>query len=233
MIYNIYCDESCHLEKDTIPIMTLGGMKCLKEHTKRINYQINKIKAQYGIPESAEVKWTKISPSNTDFFIALVDYFFDNNELEFRGYIAKGKHSLNHELFLQSYNEWYYKMYYRMLEYIIDTNPNNTFNIYIDIKDTVGHEKVTRIKNYLNAHAHREAINNAMLVRSHEINILQLADLFVGALSYKNRKLNENTGKVSVINRIEKRSGFKLDKRVPRGSTKANWFDWEPSKGGY
>ena len=23
--YNIYCDESCHLEKDQIPVMVLGG----------------------------------------------------------------------------------------------------------------------------------------------------------------------------------------------------------------
>jgi hypothetical protein len=25
-IYNIYCDESCHLEKDKIPVMVLGAV---------------------------------------------------------------------------------------------------------------------------------------------------------------------------------------------------------------
>ena len=229
MEYNIYCDESCHLEKDNIPIMTMGGMKCLKYKAKKINLEINEIKKKHGIPLNAEIKWTKISPSNKDFFVALVDYFFDNEDLEFRGYIATGKDKLNHEIFFQSYNEWYYKVYYRMLEYILNNGAQDNFNIYIDIKDTIGYEKVIRIKEYFNTHYHREAVLKAMIVRSHEINILQLADVFIGALSYKNRGLNGNSGKTSVIDRIEKRSGHRLNARVPLAYTKANWFDWEPS----
>lgn len=45
--YNIYCDESCHLEHDRQPIMVIGGMWCPKEATKEISDEIREFKNRH------------------------------------------------------------------------------------------------------------------------------------------------------------------------------------------
>ena len=44
MKYNIYCDESCHLEHDNQKYMVLGGIICEKSSRKCIKRDILNIK---------------------------------------------------------------------------------------------------------------------------------------------------------------------------------------------
>jgi len=44
----IYCDESCHLEHDHIPVMVLGGVWCPAIKSREIAENIRKIKAVHG-----------------------------------------------------------------------------------------------------------------------------------------------------------------------------------------
>ena len=67
--YNIYCDESCHLEHDNQGIMVLGALWCPLEKAKEIALNIRKIKAQHGLKPSFEIKWTKVSPSKISFYL--------------------------------------------------------------------------------------------------------------------------------------------------------------------
>ena len=41
--FNIYCDESCHLEQDHINIMGLGAIWCRKDDLYQINMDIKNI----------------------------------------------------------------------------------------------------------------------------------------------------------------------------------------------
>ncbi len=87
MVYNIYCDESCHLEHDNQKYMILGGIICKKSNRKLIKRDILNIKTQYNIPARAEIKWNKVSPSKLEYYKKLVDYFFENVNLRFRALI--------------------------------------------------------------------------------------------------------------------------------------------------
>ena len=75
--FNIYCDESCHLENDHKNYMFLGSVSCaypqVKRHTERIKELKNKHKF------NAEIKWGNVSMSKIDFYLDLVDYFFDTD----------------------------------------------------------------------------------------------------------------------------------------------------------
>ena len=42
------------------------------------------------------------------------------------------KDALNHDLYNQSHDEWYFKMYFRMIKTILD--PVDTYNIYLALK---------------------------------------------------------------------------------------------------
>ena len=47
--YNIYCDESCHLEHDNQNYMVLGGIICEKSEKKKIKREILNIKKKIQI----------------------------------------------------------------------------------------------------------------------------------------------------------------------------------------
>lgn len=229
MEYNIYCDESCHIEHDRNNIMVLGGIRCDISKVKEINQEILSIKESYGFDKKAEVKWTKVSPGNVNLYKDLIDYYFNNIHLSFRGYIAYGKNNLDHEEFQQSYNDWYYKMYYRTIEYIINQDRKSSYNIYLDIKDTIGNKKVKVLRDYLNSHYGNRVVNKVQLIKSHEVGILQLTDIFIGALSYKNRALLTSTAKLELINKIEEYVSQSMDNTVPAYQSRTNWFVWTPA----
>ncbi len=132
-LYNIYCDESCHLEHDGVGLMMLGAVWCRDEVSREISERVREIKLRHGLPRHFEIKWTKVSPAKVQFYLDVVDLFFDDDDLHFRGYLIK-KSGLDHTAHHQTHGDWYYKMCFRMLEAIID--PSRAYKIYLDIKDT-------------------------------------------------------------------------------------------------
>ncbi len=46
-LYNVYCDESCHLENDGQPIMVLGVIWCPKDDARRLGTELRDIKARH------------------------------------------------------------------------------------------------------------------------------------------------------------------------------------------
>ena len=74
-IYNIYCDESCHLPNDRQSIMTLGLIWCPLNKTREIATRIREIKSRHGLSKDFEIKWTKVSPAKYMFYKDIVDYF--------------------------------------------------------------------------------------------------------------------------------------------------------------
>ena len=229
--YNIYCDESCHLENDKQKAMVLGALWCPEDKTQDIFKRVREIKEVHGIKKYAEIKWSKVSPSKHLFYQNIIDYFFDDDDLHFRCLIIPNKSELNHEAFKQSHNQWYYKMYFDLLKTVI--NPDNQYNIYIDIKDTRGADKIEKLHKVLcNSHYdfNRSIIKKLQLVRSHEIELQQVADLLIGAVSYLHRELKDSKTKLSLIERIKERSGYSLIKSTFYKENKFNIFIWEPQK---
>ncbi|ODS33942.1 MAG: hypothetical protein SCARUB_00915 [Candidatus Scalindua rubra] len=127
--FNIYCDESCHLENDKQTIMVIGGIWSSTEKVKDISRQIRAIKSKHNA--RGELKWGKVSNSRMDFYLKLVDYFFQTSSLNFRCLVVDDKSKLNHNYFNQgSHDSFYYKMYFYMLRNILK-KPNH-YNIYLD-----------------------------------------------------------------------------------------------------
>jgi hypothetical protein len=114
-IFNIYCDESCHLETDHQQVMVLGAVWCPLEKAREIAVRLREIKAHHQMKPGFEIKWTKVSPAKARFYPEVMDYFFDDDDLHFRALIVPDKTKLRHEAFGQSHDEWYYKMYFDML----------------------------------------------------------------------------------------------------------------------
>jgi hypothetical protein len=232
-IYNIYCDESCHLENDHIPVMVLGAVWCPEEKAREIAAALRAIKMQFGLPAQFEVKWTKVSPAKTAFYLALMDYFFDTPDLHFRALIIPDKTRLRHGEFGHDHDTWYYKMYFDMLKVLL--SPLARYRIYLDIKDTRGAEKVRKLHDVLCNNLYdfsREIITRIQTVRSHEVEQLQLADLLIGAVTYANRGLGGNAGKTALVDTLRRRSGYSLTKTTLYKEEKVNLFRWQAQEAG-
>lgn len=225
--FNIYCDESCHLENDKIATMGFGAVWFPTEKKEEIFKRISEIKMHHGINPWINVKWHKASPSKEQFFLDLIDYFFDDDHLHFRCLLVPDKGSLNHSLFNQTHDDFYYKMYFDLLKIILA--PNHDHNIFLDIKDSNSNEKVERLKQYLNKTHYAfddEMIKKFHHVRSREVHTIQLVDILLGAVVYNQRGLQTSQTKLKIIKRIKERSGYSLEKSTLPKESKFNYFIW-------
>jgi hypothetical protein len=227
-IFNVYCDESCHLENDHQKAMVLGAVWCPLEKIREISVRLREIKKRHGLPSDFEVKWTKISPAKAQFYLDCVDYFFDDDDLHFRALIVPDKTLLRHGAFSgQDHDVWYYKMYFDMLKVIL--RPQACYRIYLDIKDTRGGAKIKKLHEVLCNNLYdfsRDIIERVQLIHSREAELLQLADLLIGAVSYANRGLQESKGKLQLVERIKKRSKYKLTQTTLYAEQKVNLLCW-------
>lgn len=227
---NIYCDESCHLIHDNSDVMLLGAVWFPSRKKSEIFTRIKEIKDKHNLSTYFEVKWNKVSPSKEDFFIDLVNYFFDDDDLHYRGLIVQKKSKLDHKRFNQTHDTFYYKMYFNLIKIIL--SPDNSYNIFLDIKDTRSQEKVEKLHDVLCSTHYdfqQRIIRKIQQVRSHEVQALQIADLLTGAVSYLHRGLKGSQSKTKLIERIRQRSGYTLSASTLPKESKFNLFFWQPN----
>ena len=226
---NVYCDESCHLENDHKQYMVLGCVFCKEDLVKSISKRIKEIKIDHGVNPTSEIKWTKVSPCKYELYKDIVNFFFDDDSLHFRGVIAP-KDELDHVRFSQTHDDWYYKMYFETLSFIID--PNCRYNIFIDIKDTHSSEKIKHLREILSNDnfdfSHNTVIRNMQPARSNEVQLLQLADILIGAIAFENEKTGSSQAKKDIIEIIKSRSSYTLTKTTPIREEKMNLLKWRP-----
>jgi hypothetical protein len=229
--FNIYCDESCHLENDHQPVMVLGAVWCPLEKTREISVRLREIKASYSLASDFEIKWTKVSPAGLDFYMDIVDYFFDDDHLHFRALVVPDKSRLDHEAFKQTHDEWYYKMYFDLIKVLL--SPHDRYRIFLDIKDTRSAAKVAKLHEVLKNEKYdfsRQIIERVQTVRSNEVEPLQLADLLIGAVAYANRGLSTSDAKLALVERVRERSGYSLTETTLLREEKVNIFRWRASE---
>jgi hypothetical protein len=208
--------------------MVLGAVWCPLERTHEISVRIREIKKAHGLSPFFEIKWIKVSPAKHAFYLDLLDYFFRDDDLHFRALIVPKKTKLQHELYGQDHDTWYYKMYFDMLKVILD--PEACYRIYLDIKDTRSANKIARLHNVLCNNMYdfeRRIIERVQTVRSHELEPLQVADLLVGIISYVNRGLSGNSAKVALVEKMRNMSGYSLTKTNLFRENKVNLFVWQ------
>lgn len=249
-LINIYCDESCHLEmtnenKENQKSMVLGGISCPKDIIRKVSDEIRDIKEKHGINRYSEIKWTKVSPKKIDFYKDVINYFFNNKDLKFRTVVFQDKSKFYYNTY--SHNDIYYIMYYFLLREMINVEYRN--NIYIDKKDTRGGMKIKELKENLITSKlgskivsesalefNSSLINKIQIIDSRDSEIMQLADILIGAVGYANR-LNKgenltSEAKLELAKLIMKESGYSLLKTTLRQEEKFNIFIWSVSKGG-
>ena len=196
--------------------MLIGYVSSAYNQVKLHTEKIKQLKKEYCIPY--ELKWNHLSKSAMELYKELIDYFFAT-DLQYRA-IVIDKNQLKHQQFQQTHDDFYYKMYYQLIQKKLSSEYN--YNIYLDIKDTRSAEKVNGLKNYLNNNF--VSVRNLQNIRSHESELMQLTDIITGALSYYLRKENKVIAKNKIVDRIAQHAGQALNQSSPRSEQKFNLF---------
>ena len=214
--FNFYCDESTHLENDGHRYMILSYVSTPYNQLRKHNQEIREIKRKHFI--KGEMKWRSISKSSVVFYTEVVEYFF-MTDLQFRAIIID-KTKLNHNGFNQTHDEFYDKMYFQLLNKKISHDA--VYNIYIDEKDTHSYKKARSLKEYLERDY--QNIRALQAIKSYESELMQLADVLMGAINYKLRGLSKVLSKNKIIDKIEKESGKPIIEPSTLYETKFNKF---------
>lgn len=215
--YNLYCDESSHLENDGKEYMLIAYISVAYPLVRLYTEQIKQLKQRHRF--YGEIKWSKVSKAQYGFYSDLVDLFF-GTELLFRALVVP-KARIRNEAFAQDHDTFYYKMYYQLLHHKIDML--NTYNIYLDVKDTLSARKVKTLKDILNMRYN--SIRNLQNIRSGESVFLQLTDFIMGALAYNlNVRDKKMLAKTRLIEKIQAHAGTSLLRSTPKDKDKFNIF---------
>lgn len=223
-LYNVYCDESCHLKSDRQTIMVIGAAWCPLGNVAEIVKRLQELKQKHGLPRSFEVKWVKVSPAKLNFYMDVLDYFFDDDDLHFRALTVPNKDNVLEQLFEGDDDKWYYRLYYDLLKVIFD--PSGRYRIFLDLKDTRGVDKIANIDQTLLKNFKRDVIDFVQAVRSNEVQVLQLADLLIGAVAYRNRRLTTSPAKQALVERMEERAQISLLDNTLIQEKKVNLYQW-------
>lgn len=235
---NFYCDESCYIQKDEAGVMVLAAVFCSSIRVEKIKEDIKNIKMTYGFPNDFEIKWTKVGKKTIDMYKDILDYIANRNPyIKVRVLFTPSKDKLNFEKYwYMNYSDWFQRMYYQLLKQPIDNVIQDmaftNYKLYVDKKDSNSEYNTQILCNVL-SHSFVGCKFKYGVYDSKEIMMIQLADLFAGATSYKNRGLLTSAYKVELVEFIEKNFKVNLSVATKASRRDFNIFKWMPKDESY
>jgi hypothetical protein len=198
-ICNFYCDESCHTKNDGNDFIVLASVYCRKSNLKLIKKDIKEIKERNQYNYDEELKWSNLRESNYKFYEEIIKYIHGTEMIKIRALIGNGKRNT-----FQPYEDWYHSMYFYMFKKVIEhfSYDFSCYRLFIDKKDTNSQQMYANTARYLKQKFKDKFDIEATAIDSKEHILVQIADVFAGAISYKKRELSSNLAKSSLINLI-------------------------------
>ncbi|MBQ2835783.1 MAG: DUF3800 domain-containing protein [Clostridia bacterium] len=229
-IIDIFCDESCHLKNKDFTVTVMGAVYCEKKNKPIIYEEIRKIKRKYKIGMQSEIKWTKVCNSKINFYKELTEYFFKSKLLSFRSIVISNKDKVNDKKYNNGDpNLLYYKMYYLLLDGIIDIK--NKYRIFLDVENAKQTKKLEKLQEVLCNNKYdfmQDKIDGIWQIDSKSSELVQLADFFSGALAFYHRGLydkeDSSKAKKEIIDIISDNIGPSLKRGTPRNEELFNIF---------
>ncbi len=205
MRYNIYLDESS-IDNPTNQKMVIGGVFVMREKAKEVSKLIKKIKVAHSF--HSEIKWTKVDKRKFSFYSDLASQLLSLDPEVFSFHcIVVPKNKVNYKLYHNGDKELaFFKFTYELLKQRV--KDKKTYYIFPDFKPTRVRERTKNLQSYLSGHAYFNKqeciIKHVQAYDSHENVLIQIADLFCGAVGYVHNNFPEDTPKSDLTKIIAK-----------------------------
>lgn len=222
---NIYCDESRHTSDPSDAFMVIGAISCPREQKREIVNKIHRLKGRFNA--QGEFGWKRLSPNKKDFYWALIDLFKENEALSFRC-IVVDRNGLDHDKYNLGDEELgFYKLYYQMLVHWLKTNC--VYHLYMDWQQNKTQHRFSDLGFFLQRKlSGRAKVACLEPVTSKNQPLIELTDLFIGAVGYAWNNRQTSPTKIDFCNELAKAVGFKqLKVSTGRDSEKFNIFHFQ------
>ncbi len=207
---NAYFDES-RIDNPESNHMVCGGIFVERKYAKQIRKDLQTILKNHSF--NGEIKWSKTDKNRLAMYKAIVDYFFtlpaykasfnciviDKTQVDLKKY-----HNDDKELA-------FFKFIYILLKKRVQQNTKYYFNF--DFKPTKIISPLAEVGSYLDLHMREHTktsvIQHIQSYPSHESILIQLADLFSGAVAFA---FNEDLSLIRPKQELEKYIATKIGK---------------------
>ena len=204
MRFEVYCDEAnpdvLTSESPRARYLMIGSLWLPVELRNEIKSRVAALRLRH--KAWGEIKWSKVSPNRRDFYVELIDLFVSyGDNLRFRC-IAVDRTQLNLALHGNDGELGFYKFYYQLLHHwILDFNE---YRIFCDVKSNRDPKRLPVLERCLSRANLTSRIDSIQSLPSHEVVLIQLCDLLLGAASSRiNDTLREGSAKAAVVQRLE------------------------------
>ncbi len=232
MKVEVYCDESQQdlftgsVEQRAGQRVVLGGVWIEAESRTHLKRAIKELRAKHGL--YGEFKWTRVSPSKQLFYSELVDLFFSTERARFRAVVLSADELDTVQFHGGDAELMFYKFYYLLLHHwILDSN---SYKVFLDTKTNRVGGRLQKLQEVLSSANRLSTIEQVQALPSREVDLLQLADVLIGAASYRFHNRQSSSAKVSVARRIEHHIGHPIG-CTGCAETKFNVFCWHSGGG--
>lgn len=205
MKFEIYCDESrpelFTSQNATSHFLSIGGIWIPADSARQIKMDLKRIREEHKY--FCEIKWTKVNNTKLSFYISLIDYFLSNPAIRFRTIVI----DCRRVDFMRFHNNdaelGFYKFYYQLIHHwILDFNE---YRIFVDIKTNRRPDRLNVLHKVLNNSNLSSMITSVQALPSNEVQLIQMADLLIGAVNAKFNGLSLKSAKGTLIKHIETR----------------------------
>jgi hypothetical protein len=198
----MYIDESCHLRRDKEDTVIVGAMTVSENMKQQIVNDIRNLKVKHCIPKYSEIKWTKISGNNADFYVELIQYFKSSKEMQFKAVLQSDKEKVFKKIEEHGYREGVLYLILIGTSIIKHMRVDRKYKVFIDYKDSHGGERIETLMRSFKKEPFKSMIHSINQIDSTESEIMQLTDVLIGAIRYiETNSVNKitNPGKIKVI----------------------------------
>lgn len=215
MLFDIYCDESRQdllVEKSSIAennrYVCIGGIMLPNKNRENLKIKIKELKQQYEV--YGELKWGNVSSNKIEFYLELIDLFFNDESMDFRTVVIDATEVDNETFNRNDHELGYYKFYYQLLYHWID--PSKYYYVFTDYKTNKDNTRLNSLKKILNNACHLPCVKIVQPINSKESLLLQLQNVLMGAVGYKFNygTTGESLAKQDLVKRIEWHLGHEI-----------------------
>jgi len=232
MNFEVYCDESQqelladNAERRRGQYVVLGGLWIEADLRTKLKEGIKELREQHNL--FGEFKWTRVSPSRQEFYCELVNLFFSSDYARFRVLVLPAEELDSVQFHGGDPELMFYKFYYQLLHnWILDSN---CYKVFLDTKTNRVGGRLKKLHEVLASANRLSLIEQVQALPSNEVDLLQLADVLIGAVSYRLHGRTGSSAKTQLIEKIEEHIGHRVG-CTSRSEEKLNVFCWQPGGG--
>lgn len=210
--------------------MLIGGLWVPVDNESNARALLAQVRSQHNL--GAEMKWTKVSENMLPSYKDFVDVFFTEPSLAFKCIVIDTK-LLDYKTFHKGDEELgFYKFYYQLISR--NLFPENLYRLFTDERSNRKSTRLEVLKITVNRWWKKrnnvEPLRSVEPRRSHDEDLIQLADVMLGAFAYAWNGYKTSEAKLALVSHIAARLGTTTLRIATRPtSRKVNIWKWQPA----